>query len=374
MVSNDTPDTVYLERNPYFWMVDPEGNQLPYVDEMTQDRIADIEMYNAKIVAGEVDFAGFNTNIQNYSAYQDAAEKGGYRILLWKSAKGGEVWYQVNLAANDPVKREVFQDDRFRQALSLAINRDEINDVIYFGRATPRQMTVLPTSRYFKQEYADAFADYDPDRANELLDEMGLQWDADEVNRLQPDGQPLIINWSLYESETPKGPITELVKEYWAAVGVEINYKSVARQLLNTQIHSNEYEMVSWHGDAVSDVLLATTQSDKWLVGGNWSNGWAWMWKLWATSGGEDGEEPPQWFKDLWDTKREFERSYDAELIHQVLRNQAERCLTIGTVGNAPHPLIVNNKLRNVVEEGFFTWDSLFGVPYYAEQWFFEQS
>jgi peptide/nickel transport system substrate-binding protein len=181
---DESPERVLFTRNPYFFITDTEGNQLPYIDEAIHDRVADLSLLNAKIVGGQYDFSGFDTNIQNYSTYADAADQGNYQILLWRSGKGSDVVYQVNCnwgqdvgADPDPQKdmmREIFLDDRFRQALSLAINRDEVNEVLYFGNGTPRQMTVIPDSRHFKDEYATAWADYDPDQANAFLDELGL--------------------------------------------------------------------------------------------------------------------------------------------------------------------------------------------------------
>ena len=177
IVTKDTPSTVFLQRNPYMFMVDTEGNQLPYVDYITNDRVAEKSLLDPKIVSGQYDFAGFENSIQNYTTYQEAADQGGYRLILWRSGKGSDVVYNVNMNWPDDMVRGVFSDVRFRRALSLAINREEINQVVYYGNGTPRQMTVIPDSRHFKPEYATSWADYDVDQANALLDEMGLAWD-----------------------------------------------------------------------------------------------------------------------------------------------------------------------------------------------------
>ena len=374
VATEDTPDTTFLSRNPYFWQMDSEGNQLPYVDEIAAVRVADLAMQDAKIISGQLDFAGFSTSIQNYSTYDGAAEAGNYRIVLWKSGKGAEVVYQVNLNYPDDVWRNLFQDVRFRRALSLAIDRDHINEVIYFGRAEPRQITVIPESKYFKEDYARAWADHDPDQANALLDELELKWDAEHKLRMLPNGEPTAISFEIWEAETPKGPITELITEYWKVIGIELNFKSVARQLLQTKISSNDYLMCLWHGDSMSDILLPTSQGDKWFVG-SWgpTNGFAPMWSQWTSTNGEAGEEPPDWFKQIRAWKDEFNRTLDREPIDKILAFQAENLLSIGTVGNAPHPLIVSKDLHNVAETGVWAWDDRWSWPYRPEQWFFKQ-
>lgn len=372
IVESDNPQFATWARNPYFWMVDPEGNQLPYIDRITADKVAELLLLDAKITGGQYDFSGFDTNIQNYATYAEGAEQGGYRIILWQSGKGAEVVYNVNMTYGDETWRQVFSDDRFRQALSLAIDREEINQVIYFGNAFPRQMTVIPTSRFFKPDYEAAYADYDPRQANALLDEMGLEWNAARTHRLWPgSSQPMVIDFDIYESETPKGPITELVAEYWRVIGVDIQYKSVTRSLLSQRIQANEEPMSLWHGDATTDVLFKSRP--KWFVPTSGDeNTWGMLWAQWYDSGGKVGEEPPAEIQQLYRWFEEFGLTRSQEVAQHILDVQARRIWTIGTVGNAPHPLIVNAKLRNVPEQGFWCWDSLFTYTAWPESWFFE--
>ena len=243
VVVKDTPQQVFLQRNLYMFMVDTEGNQLPYIDEVLLDRVADVSLLDPKIVGGQYDFAGFETYIQNYQTYNDAAEQGGFHLVLWRSGKGSDVVYNVNMDWPDETQREIFSDVRFRRALFLALNREEVNQIIYYGNGTPRQMTVIPDPRHFKAEYETAWADYDVDQANALLDEMGLEWDADHQVRLWPDGTPMAVSFDIFESEGPKGPVTQLVKEYWMAIGIQIEYKPVTRTLLTQKIQSNQEPM-----------------------------------------------------------------------------------------------------------------------------------
>ncbi|MDQ4100241.1 MAG: ABC transporter substrate-binding protein, partial [Chloroflexota bacterium] len=161
-----TPTLVRYQRNPYFWMVDSQGNQLPYFDYAEMERLQDIQNYHAKIVTGAFDFAAGNASVLNYATYDASSQSAGYRVLRWNSGRGGENFFQVNINWADPELGKIHQDVRYRRAMSLAINRQEMNDLLFFGAAVPRQMTVLPNSIYFKEEYAEAWAQYDPDQAN----------------------------------------------------------------------------------------------------------------------------------------------------------------------------------------------------------------
>jgi peptide/nickel transport system substrate-binding protein len=323
IVTKDSPQQVMLQRNPYSFMVDTEGNQLPNVDQIMLDRVADRSLLDPKIVGGQYDYAGFQTSIQNYTTYQDAAEQGGYKLILWRSGKGSDVVYNVNMNWPEQMIRDVFSDVRFRRALSLAINREEINQIVYYGNGTPRQMTVIPDSRHFKPEYETAWADYDVDQANALLDEMGLAWSADQKTRLWPDGTPMVISWDIYESETPKGPITQLVKEYWAAIGVQIEYKSVTRTLLTQKILANQEAMSLWHGDETTDVLFLRRPKCFAPINGDESC-WGVNWGLWYNTHGEQGEEPPQEIKDLYTWLDEYNTTDSDEPAAKVLASEAE--------------------------------------------------
>jgi peptide/nickel transport system substrate-binding protein len=368
----ETTDGTSYERNPFFFAVDPEGNQLPYLDGMYTERVTDIELLNTRTIAGEYDYAGFSVNIQNYSTYADNAEQGDYRIVLWKNGKGADVIYNFNLTYPDEVMREVFRDVRFRRAMSLAINRQEMNDVIYFGRAEPRQFSLIPESKWFRKEHEEAYAEYDPEQANALLDEMGLEWDDAEQWRLFPDGRPLRIEFDMWASgETPKQPNLELVREYWNAVGVDIQWNEMTRKLLTPKIQANEEPMSIWHGDKSTHILLAVGSLYFVPITGDEST-WGILWAKWHETDGEEGEEPPQEIKDLWEWQSKLRATLEQEWADKICSSQAENLWTLGTVGNAPQPLILRNNLRNVAEDGIFVWDNKRQYAWFPEAWYFK--
>jgi peptide/nickel transport system substrate-binding protein len=370
----DTPQMTFSERNPYYYGVDAEGNQLPYIDKLQKDRAADLSILDAKIVGGQYDFVAFQMRILFYATYNDGAAASNAHIKLWNTGKGSEVVYNFNSNWPDEEWRNIFQDDRFHHAMSLALNRADINNVIYFGNASETQMTVIPSSRHYKPEYAQAYAAYDVEEANRLLDELGLAWNAEKTHRLWPvSKKPMVVSWDLVETETPKGPITELVTEYWKAVGYEIQWKSITRNLLTQKLLANEEPMSLWHGDETADTLFLRRPKYFAPIDGD-ENTWGVLWGRWYNTKGDQGEEPPQVIKDLYVWLDEYNITDSDEPARKVLESQMEHVWTLGSVGNAPHPLFVRNTLKNVSETGgFWTWDSLWAFPEYSETWYFEQ-
>ena len=224
-VTDITATYSLMERNPYFWAIDPAGNQLPYIDRLRVEVVNDQEGYNLKAIAGEIDIAQFGLEAANVSLYKENEEKGDYQLLMWKAPDGSEAAYGFNLTHTDPVLREIFQDIRFRQAMSLAINRDEINTLLYFDLGDVRQAAMNPDNSYYKQEWAERYVEYDPDRANALLDEMGLAWNGDGTVRMRPDGEPLRIRLWINQRRPTLINTGELVEAHWEAVGVDVDFQ-----------------------------------------------------------------------------------------------------------------------------------------------------
>jgi peptide/nickel transport system substrate-binding protein len=287
------------ERNPYYWKVDTDGNQLPYIDEIYAEVVADRELYQGRIITGEVTLAGLQTSISNFPLYRRFEDEGNYRVALFTSGMGSDVVYQVNMTHPDETLREIFQDVRFRQALSLAINREEISQEVYFGRAEPRQYTLLEISRYYRPEYAAAFTEFDLERARALLDEMGLATDA-QGRRLRPDNnQPISFTIEYFDIETPKTPTTELVAEYWGELGLNVSFRSISGELARERTVANLMDATLWHGDKATDVLFPVAANFFVPAPFYWEIIWSAGWVPWFESGGQDGLEPPDNIKEL---------------------------------------------------------------------------
>ena len=372
-----TPIAEYYSRNPYYWKVDPEGNQLPYIDKIRAEVIDNADVMAAKASTGQVDFAAFEMKTQDFPLFKLGEKTAGIKVLVWHRIHGSDVIIMPNLTIDDSRLRTLFRDRRFRRALSVAINRDEMNSVIYFGRGTPRQATVIPTSRFYAQEFAQAFAQYDPAQANSWLDEMGLiDVDGDGLRNFA-DGAALTITLEYIDFETPKNISLELVVSYWRAVGIDLRLKEVDQALQYNRATGNLMQMTAWHADRSTDILFPW--QPQWYVPMHigWEEAHWNSWSIYYLSGGARGEQPPAEIIQLQDWWQELTRSAEparvTELGRNILRSSAENVWTIGTVGLAPQPVIVSGRLHNVPAQGYWGWDNRWTMAYHPATWYLTQ-
>jgi peptide/nickel transport system substrate-binding protein len=357
-----------MERNPYYWKVDQEGNQLPYIDRITHDLIEDREVINLKAVAGELDFQGRHIRIENFPLFMESREKGDYRVLRIKKGDGSKVTFNPNLTCKEPVLRQLFADDRFRKALSVAIDRDEINEIVFQGLGTPRQASIIEGGAFYSEEWANAYTEYDPDKAATLLDEIGLKWDNEKKYRLRPDGQVLAVTIESREGKTEE-TTSELVKSYWEEIGVKTAVKIEDRSLFESRRDGNDMEIALWDYSAFN-FLLDPLQ----MVPVRHQYYWYGTYGLWNEMNGAQGEKPTgdvARLLELWSVilsaQTTEERDAAAE---EIVKLHTKNIWSIGTVGQNPSLFIVKNNLRNVPQEGVID-DDVLRTPGNLDPWQF---
>ena len=366
-----------LRRNPYYPKVDPEGNQLPYIDYLEVQRVDSAEIMAAKASTGQVDFAGRQFMTADIPLFKRFEKKNGYSTYIWARPYGSDVVLQFTLNHRDEGLRKIFQDVRFRRAMSLAINREEVNDIVYFGQGVPRQLTVVPSSRYFEPEFAAAWAEFDPVRAGELFDEMGLVDRDGDGTRERLDGEALQITLEYMIGETPKQITLDLVTAYWREVGVSVNLKQISGPLQAIRAKAGLMDMTIWHADRNTDILFPIEPYWYVPVNGGWEQSQWSSWRRWYFTDGTRGSEPPKQIKQLlgwWENlRRATDEKERIEMGKKILRSQAENLWALGVIGLGPHPIIVSDRLRNVPHQGYWGWDSRWSWPYYPETWSLNQ-
>jgi peptide/nickel transport system substrate-binding protein len=376
IMTKRSPESKTMERNAYYWKIDSAGNQLPYADYLINQIVENQEVLNLKAMAGEASFAGMNTALENYPVYKENEAKGGYNVHLYKNFRGAETAFAFNLTHKDPVLREIFQDVRFRQAMSVAIDREELNTILYHGRAVPRQATVHPSCTYFKEEWAGAYAQHDPEEANALLDEMGLKWDSAKENRLRPDGKPLTVNIEYWEREKAVTRTCELTKEYWEKVGVKVTIKAQQRNFNAERRNANEVDVNVWSLDRCSELRAYIPWTSKFFnLGSEFGVGVAWQ--DWYDSDGAAGEEPPEKIKSMYAMIEEWtsatnEADYQ-RLAQELFDFYADNLFIIGTVGLSPRPILAQKNIGNFPKEAFFDADNTFWNTLGIDQWYFRE-
>ena len=379
--STDSENNYTFVRNPYYHVVDPEGNQLPYADYFLRMTAQNTEVMVAKIVSGEITHAGFGRNIAEFPLLAENADANGYIVNLHPDLRASEFGMVFNYTHKDPVLREIFNDIRFRRALSIAINRAEAQELIFLGQGKPRQPIFDPSASFYEEGIDENAIEYDVDGANALLDEMGLELGADGW-RIRPDGAPLQIIFSAPFGSGPwRTELVELIKGYWAEVGVDLLLDPIDGTLFRERLQANDIDMGSWAIGGSSEIFSRNNAPIRYRPPFHWPTtplGGV-RWYQWYESGGEQGDEPPAEVQRLYEAVDEWMQvprgteTYDA-LGTEIMRLNAENLWVIGTVGLMPRPIVFNQKLRNVpgpdgiVSVEFWVWG-----PHQPEQWWFEE-
>ena len=166
-----------------------------------------------------------------YTFLKKNAKNAGVDVRLWEAGSGSQIALYPNLNVNDNEWRKLFRDLRFRRALSLAIDREEMNQVVYIGLAKPSNNTVMERSTLFKPEYASRWAQYDPKLASKLLDEIGLTNRDKQGFRLLPDRRLAAIVIESLSEETEDTDALHLIGEYWKKIGIKMLVKPQTRKI-----------------------------------------------------------------------------------------------------------------------------------------------
>ncbi len=354
-----------FSRNPYYYRVDTQGQQLPYADQVVFD-IAAAGLIPAK--ADETDLQARNIRFDNYTALKnEELEKGKFWVRLWDDGRGANFALYPNLTTTDMVWRGLFRDVRCRRALSLAVNRHEINQAIYYGLGQEGANTVLPRSPLYKPELNAAWSGYDIDKANALLDELGLTTYNDDGLRTLPDGRPMIIIVDTAGESTEESDILELVRDSWLKIGVSLFTKPSQREVFRNRIFAGDSIMSVWSG---VDNGFPTADMSPWEFCPSTQQQLHWAkWGQYIETSGEAGEpiDMPE-AQRLFDLLQQWRGAGDSAtrtaIWTEVLAIWADQAYTIGTVANVPQPVVVNRHLRNVPEKAVFAWEpgAQFGV------------
>ncbi len=359
-------------RNPFFHRIDEAGRQLPYIDRVVMP-VVDGKLIPAKAGAGESDLQARDINFNNFTFLKKAEKANNYRTYLWRTAKGSHIALYPNLNVVDPVWRQLFRDVRFRRALSMAIDRAQINQVLYFGLASESNNTVVPDSPLFRKEYQTQWAKFDRKASDKLLDEIGLKRGSDGIRRMS-DGRPLEIIVETAGESTEQTDVLELIRETWREVGVKLFSKPSQRDLLRNRVFAGEAMMSVFFG-LDNGMPSAETAPDELAPKDQAQLQWPKFGQYYETAG-KSGEAPdfPAAIElmKLWESWRGASHDERAKIWHRMLSIHADQQLSIGVVNNVMQPVVVNNALKNVPEKGLYNWDpgALLGIYRPDTFWF----
>lgn len=367
----DTTEGRKLVANPYFHQVDTTGQQLPYIPRQDEVYKNDNEVRILALVNGEVDYKAQSVQLPAAPLLLENQEKGGYTVQLKPTIALPS--FSFNVTSPDEAKRAVFNNTDFRKAMSAAINRDEINEIAFFGQGTPQAFIGFSPIPEFATEFATAGTAFDTDGAKAALDGIGMvDTDGDGFREL-PNGDQIVLNIQ-FATQGISTSVVELVAQNWSDVGVQTTLKEVTPDEYRAAQSANELDVMAWQQG--TPVALALGSSERFVppYGSYFEHRVGMGWAEWLDSDGANGIEPPQFAKDMIDDIAAFQQSVpgsDAanEIGKRIAKSFADNMLFIGTV-NAPAPIVVRNGLKNVPQFQTWSYEYYRTYPYRGPQWF----
>ncbi|MBJ6360152.1 ABC transporter substrate-binding protein [Paenibacillus sp. MAHUQ-46] len=336
-------DQFVMERNPYFWKTDADGKQLPYIDRIVATKIQDPSQKLLGTLAGDFNLVTFES--RDFTVLKENEKKGDFRVIPWTQPTWSSAAVQLNQTTPDPNLRKLFQDIRFREALSIGVDRVEISEIVTNGLAEPIQASVPEGVVGYQEGWAKQWAEFDPQRANQILDELGLTKRDKDNFRLFPDGSDLTLE--IVEGSPDNAAFLELLKKYYEDLGIKLNTKVVDQ---GTQFDLKYANKIAMHTENISVANLAFRPDA--LVPLRVITPWFGHYGLYSSSGGKEGVKPEgdvALILELWDKikgskSKEEINQYSDEIMKLHMKNQ----WVIGYAGPTPMLIAASNKIRNI--------------------------
>lgn len=367
----DTTEGRKLVANPYFHQVDTTGQQLPYISRQDEVYINDDEVRILSLVNGDVDYKSQSVQLPNAPILLENQEKGGYSIQLKPTIALPS--FAFNPTSADEAKRAIFSNPAFSIAMSVAIDRNELNEVAFFGQGEPRQYVGFsPAPASVSAETYTMHTTYDPDAAKAALDDLGLtDTDGDGFREL-PNGDALVLNLQ-FATQGIAGAVVEFVGQNWAEVGIQTTVKEVTPDEYRAAQSANELDVSIWSQGTPMALALGSSERFVPPFGSYFELRAGMLWGEWMQSGGSAGVEPPAWVMTVAEDIDALQQSApgsdaQGDLANKIAVAFAENLPIIGTV-QAPNPIYVSNRLSNVTEFQTWSYEYYRTYPYRATQW-----
>ena len=354
-------------RNPFYHRIDSRGVQLPYIDTVEMS-IVGAGLVAAKTNAGESDLQARGLNFKDVPILKKGEAEGkDYKVHLWSNGTASQIAIYPNLNHADPSWRALLRDVRFRRALSLGIDRRMINRALYFGLAAEGNMTALPASPFYSEVNRKKWASYDPEQANRILDEMGFAKRRSDGLRLMPNGRPMRIVVETAGEREEVGNALQITADTWRDIGIGLIVRPLDRDILRQHVFSGQSMAAVWYG---WDNGIPTPGTSPDYLAPRAQEFFSWpKWGQYYQTNGDAGEEidmvkPRRLMQLAADWETATEDVLRSEIWREMLQIHADELYGIGILAEAPQPVVVSNRLKNVPEKALWAWDpgAHFGV------------
>jgi peptide/nickel transport system substrate-binding protein len=352
--SDTNGDYYEFVRNPYYWKTDQAGNQLPYVDKIEYTKIADESQGLIKILAGESSIA--TAKWADIETINENAEAVGYTIEQWPNTLWADTasQLQLNQTATDIDLRALFQNIKFREALSIAVDRKEYSMLISDGWAESKQASPAKGIFGYSEKWSQKWTEYDPEKAKSLLEEAGLIKGNNGYYDFA-NGKDFVLNITSYTGSGADDTYVVL-KKYFDEIGIESTYQPVEKDLLNNRLTSNDFEVVLGPVPPAETANIAL-RPDTVVPVRNYA---AWYGQVgnWYGSNGTEGYEPEGDLLKLCQLYDQLKMTSDEEEIKnlalEMLKLHEDNIWIIGYMGSPATLIVVDNALHNFKETSVF--------------------
>lgn len=362
-------------RNPYYWKIDPEGQQLPYIDRLVFDAPLDHETFILSVTRGDIDMQmrGLPNTLAVRERLQAHANQGRYRFFQAVPALSNTLALSLNLTHSDPAKRNLFRNRSFRVALSVAINRPRIIETVFGGLGEPYQVAPRPESPFYLEKLARQYTDYDPSQANHMLDALNFSQRDEAGYRLNLEGQRLSLTVDVIEGQLTRIQTVELIREDWRAVGVELLILVKSRAEMYRDKAENRFDAIAWQGDGGLNPQL----DPRYYVPVSEESNYALGWAAWYRDRSDpQAEQPPLTVQQQMSTYNDLTQAASDEeqtrLMWEILQQASEHFYVIGVSLPPPGFGVVKHNFHNVPRSMLFDWSYPNPAPTNPAQYFIE--
>lgn len=345
-------DSFTMERNPYFWKVDAEGKQLPYIDSIVFLRYQDENQPLLWSLDGTIDL--YSPAWTNIVEMKEAEANGTIKVMEWNNTAWAGNALQLNQATKDDELRALFQNVDFRHALSIAVDRAQICALVDDDFSVPSQSAPQEGQMGYDPEWVSKWTEYDVEQAKELLVKCGLTLGQDGTWYF-PSGKQVAIHM-IYQNEA-YATLAELLVKYYSELGLKVYQNLYDRSYVETLQGDNEYEAVINPNEHFATVNIGLRPD--YLVPTRAYPPWASEFGAWYDpNDGKDGMEPSDAVKELLAVYDQFRASTNAqereELCQKMLEIHKENVWEIGYTSPVSTLYAINAKLHNFPENSIY--------------------
>ena len=305
---------------------------------------------------------------------------GNYEVRFWDTGSGTGMMYFWNHDLKDPAKRALYRNPKFKGAMSLAINRPDIQRIVYYDTGTPTTGTMSPKALEFNfnaeaqahyEKFRTLYVDYDPEKAKAMLDEIGCTVGADGF-RTMPDGSELIVKVDLAADANQEClKVLEIAQKNWTDIGLNVLVNQMPPAEFGPAWRAGQLEFRSaWEvGDGPDHLLFPSwvvpDETERWapltgqlrVVSGTEKEGteldkspWDRTPARFDVSDPEYADSPMPRLHALYDQAIfEVDEIKRMELVWEMNEiHMTEGPYFLGTIGNTPRIIIVSKDLENV--------------------------